>query len=199
MFEGSRGDVVTVDMQRTVGNLQTFVLLLDSSLNEVARAGGVVPLDRARIIGYTLPQDGRYYVMAARNEFSEGETAGDFELTLSGRAGIGGSEILEIAYDIEKTGVINDSIPVESFVFEGEAGDVVTIRMDATSDDLDPLVTLYLDGKQIAFDDDSGDGKNAAIVDFPLPEDGIYRIEAARFNRGAGETIGGYVLTLEVR
>ena len=199
MFDGRRGDVVTVDMQRTVGNLQSFVLLLDASLNEVARAGGVVPLDRARIIGYTLPQDGRYFVMAARNEFSEGETAGDFELSLNGRLGIGGPDFLEIAYDIEKTGVINDTLPVESFVFEGQAGDVITIRMDATSDDLDPLVTLYLDNKQIAFDDDSGDNKNAAIIDFELPEDGLYRVEAARFQRDRGQTSGSYVLVLEAR
>jgi len=199
VFEGTRGDVVTVDMQRTLGNLQTFVLLLDFSLNEVARAGGTQPLDRARIIGYTLPEDGQYFIMAARNEFSEGETEGDFQLSLNGREGVGGSELLEIAYDIEKTGVINDDLPVESFVFEGQAGDVISIRMDAISDNLDPLVTLFLDGKQIAFDDDSGDGKNAAIIDFTLPEDGLYHVEAARFNRDQGQTSGSYVLVLEAR
>jgi hypothetical protein len=186
-------------MQRTEGNLQTFVLLLDVSLNEVARAGGTNPLDRARIIGYTLPEDGQYYIMAARNEFSEGETAGDFELTLSGRPGVGGSELLEIAYNIERTGAINDAIPVESFVFEGQEGDVISIRMDATSGDLDPLVTLFLDGKQIAFDDDSGEGKNAAVIDFELPEDGLYQVEAARFDRDQGQTSGSYVLVLEAR
>ncbi|HLA45401.1 MAG TPA: PPC domain-containing protein [Aggregatilineales bacterium] len=196
-FEGKRGEVVSIQMERTQGNLQTVAILLDEDLNELARDGGNQPLDRARITGYSLSKDGDYYIMATRVDFSDGSTAGDFALTLEGRSGIGGSAFLEIVYDTEVTGVISDELPYETFIFQGDEGDIVTIHMDATSDNLDPLLTLYQDGKQIVFDDDSGDGKNAAIIDFRLPEDGVYQIEAARFNRAEGETIGGYILTLE--
>ena len=196
-FEGRRGEVVSIQMERTQGNLQTVAILLDEDLNELARDGGNQPLDRARITGYSLSKDGDYYIMATRVDFSDGSTAGDFALTLEGRSGIGGSAFLEIVYDTEVTGVISDELPYETFIFQGDEGDIVTIRMDATSDNLDPLLTLYQDGKQIVFDDDSGDGKNAAIIDFRLPEDGVYQIEAARFNRAEGETTGGYILTLE--
>jgi hypothetical protein len=198
-FEGRRGDVISLQMQRIRGNLNPYLMVLNNDLDELGRAGGVSPYDRARIPALTLPQDGRYYIMATRDKFSEGQTSGDFSLTLNGREGISGGDYLEIFYDTEITGVINNILPYENFIFQGKADDIVTIRMTATSGNLDSLLTLYQGDKQIVFDDDSGGNKNAAIIGFRLPEDGLYRIEASRFNREAGTTEGNYTLRLEVR
>lgn len=198
-FEGRRGDVITLSLARTFGNLSVLMILLDSDLSELARVGDTAPQDRVNIPAYTLPTDGNYYIMATRYEFSEGITEGNFDLTLTGRAGIGDGTYLEITYDSQTTGFLNDILPYESFVFTGKADDVITVRMEATSDTLDPLLTLFHDGKQLVFDDDSGEGNNAKIRNFRLPADGIYRIEAARVNREQGQTEGGYVLILEGR
>jgi len=198
-FEGKRGDVVNLDLQRTAGNLNTALLLLDSNLRELATITPDPPTNRALISAFTLPQDGVYYILAGRAGFSGGDTAGEFALTFVGRAGIAGSQYLEILYGSEQRGFISDALPFETYVFQGQAGDVITARLDATSGDLDPLLTLYLENKQIAFDDDSGENKNAAIIDFALPQAGIYRLEVARFDRGSGNTTGEYLLSLAVR
>lgn len=199
-FEGLRGDVVTIELQRANGNLNPFLMLLDDNQTQLASDGDTFPYDQARINAYTLPENGTYYIMATRVGFStDGFTAGNFSLTLSGRAGITGGQYLEIFYDTEISGRINDILPFESFVFQAESGDIVTIRMNALNGDLDPLLTLYQDGKQLVFDDDSGDGSNAAIIGYQITESGIYRVEASRFERENGSTEGEYELRLESR
>lgn len=196
-FEGQRGDVITVIMSRTQGNLNALLILLDDQLSEVFTAEYNPNARSAEIINYTLLQDGKYYLMVTREGFSEGQTEGDFELTLTGRRGIDGSNMLEVFYGTEMRGLIDNSTPFESFLFYGEQGDVVTITMERTTGDLDSLLTLYQGSKQIAFDDDSGGSQNATIQNFTLPQEGTYRIEASRFERETGTTSGTYILLIE--
>ncbi|MCB0229917.1 MAG: hypothetical protein KDH90_12460 [Anaerolineae bacterium] len=83
----------------------------------------------------------------------------------------------------------------DTLYFLGEQGQAVTIRMDATGGDLDPL--LYLngsDGYSLTSDDESGGGHNSLISDFVLPDNGLYRILPQAYS---GE--GAYRLTLDVR
>ena len=61
------------------------------------------------------------------------------------------------------------------------------------------LVRFHQGDKQVAFDDDSGNNLNALIASYRLPEDGVYRVEAARVDRENGETVGEYRLQLEIR
>jgi hypothetical protein len=107
-----------------------------------------------------------------------------------------------IVYGQSVRGALNNRYPVHTWNFEGRAGDHVRITMiDASGSGLlDPLLTLKTrDGRAIAGNDDVGavrpEGMNErdALVDFTLPEDGLYSIEAGRFG-GRGE----YILTLEV-
>lgn len=196
-FSGRRGDVITVDMQRTFGNLHTTVLLLDDQVQEVARAGDRFSYTQAQIVNFTLPQDGTYYIMATRDGFADGTTAGDFDLTLEGREGISNGAFLEIVYGAEIVGVISDTQLSESFVFLAEAGDVVSITVSATTGDLAPLVTLYLGNKQIAFADSANGAQVATIQRFNIAEAGVYRIEASRVGRATGQTSGGYSLALD--
>ncbi|NWF70726.1 MAG: PPC domain-containing protein [Chloroflexi bacterium] len=68
--------------------------------------------------------------------------------------------------------------------FQGQAGDLVAIRMES---DFDNYLTLYdSDGRTLANDDDSGSDLNAQIIGFVLPNDGTYVIEARAFASGAG-------------
>src|SRR5690606_11403726 len=73
--------------------------------------------------------------------------------------------------------------------FNGTAGQVVTITLEATNGDLDPLLRLIgPDGSTIAENDDAEDsalGTSAQVVGLSLPADGLYRLLATRFD-GAG-------------
>jgi hypothetical protein len=106
-----------------------------------------------------------------------------------------------IAYGETVTGNITDAEPVQAWTFEGQAGDVVTITMDATelaSGGLDSYLQLLSPAGEILIenDDASATTVNAAIVDFTLPEDGTYTINATRFGLETGLATGEYELTL---
>jgi hypothetical protein len=97
------------------------------------------------------------------------------------------------------TGSITGNNPFDLYTFEGRAGDVVTISMDATSQNLDTM--LYLidpNGVEIAFNDDSNETTNSLITGVVLTQDGDYIIIATRFGAIYGGTIGGYNLALRV-
>lgn len=75
----------------------------------------------------------------------------------------------------------------DSYVIEGQADQVVVIRMD--SDDFDPIVAIGQgdDGawKELDKDDDGGLGTNAHL-EFKLPESGRYVIHAYAVGRSGG-------------
>lgn len=195
-FEGQRGDVISIDMERSTGNLATFLRLLDSNQQELAAASNPNNPRAAQIASFSLPADGSYTIMATRVDAAAGSTEGDFELRLNGRAGIMGSSFLELVYGATVEGSISAEAFAEGYVFYGQAGEVISASMTRLSGDLDPLLTLYYDNKQIAFDDDSGEENNALLRAFRLPEDGIYHLEASRFDREQGRSTGTYRLSL---
>jgi len=96
-------------------------------------------------------------------------------------------------------GNISDSSPAVRYSIDARAGDVLTLRMDATSGNLDPFLTLFgPDEELIDQDDDSGDGRNAAITT-TLPRPGRYVIEASRYGQGSAATsTGTFRLTVEI-
>lgn len=84
---------------------------------------------------------------------------------------------------------------VDQWQFEGNAGDVVTISMEAAGvAEIDTYLTLLDPNNQIvAEDDDSGGGYNAMIEGLSLRDSGTYTIAASSFDPTAA---GGYTLTL---
>jgi hypothetical protein len=106
-----------------------------------------------------------------------------------------------LTYGQTVRGALNNRYPVHNWTFEGRAGDHVIITMiDASKSGLlDPKLTLKdAQGRDIAANDDVGDirpegmAERDARIDFLLPGDGVYTIEAGRFG-GRGD----YTLTLE--
>ncbi|NWF70654.1 MAG: pre-peptidase C-terminal domain-containing protein [Chloroflexi bacterium] len=130
-------------------------------------------------------------------ELSEVET----DIVENGRA----DDATPIAYGETAEGEITNRTFAEEYVFEGNAGDIVTISMVDTSRQgtLDPLVILIgQNGREIARNDDhtEGDLPNALdsqITEFELPEDGVYLIIATRFQGANGSSTGDYELTLD--
>lgn len=97
------------------------------------------------------------------------------------------------------TGRIAGSVTEQRYQFAAEAGDIVTLRMRATSGDLDSLLILEgPDGQEIARndDEDSRTSLDAGLVDVLLPASGLYTVVATRFNPVVGTTEGDFLLTI---
>lgn len=96
-------------------------------------------------------------------------------------------------------GAITAANPFDVYVFEGRAGDVVTIDMRATSN-LDPLLFLINpSGVEIAQNDDANEGTIDSLINqVLLSQDGQYTIIATRFGTVYGGTAGSYTLTLRI-
>lgn len=86
-------------------------------------------------------------------------------------------------------GNINDAAPAARYSFAAASGDSVTIHMDTTSGDLDPLLLLYApDGRLLERNDDQASGNRNALIALTLDQSGTYTVEATRF---VPEDIGG--------
>jgi serine/threonine-protein kinase len=84
-------------------------------------------------------------------------------------------------------------LEAHDWTFEGQAGQVVTLRCTAAPGaETDPRINLLApDGSWLSADDDGGEGLSSLIANFELPMDGIYTVKVDVFE------IGEYVLVLE--
>lgn len=98
------------------------------------------------------------------------------------------------------TGSIRLNQKFQVYVFDGEAGQQVTVGMEALNGTLDPVLFLLdQNGVQVAQNDDAAvDTINSLIGEFTLPEDGQYIIIATHFGARYGVTSGDYNLTLRL-
>lgn len=107
---------------------------------------------------------------------------------------------MPIAYGDTVSGIINDDIPRLLYRFSGSAGDIVNIRMNRDSGDLDPYLRLVdANGVTIIEDDDDEavEGtRDSYINNFELPADGEYTIIATRFQEELGTLSGNFTLIL---
>ncbi|HRE49126.1 MAG TPA: PPC domain-containing protein [Aggregatilineales bacterium] len=97
------------------------------------------------------------------------------------------------------SGRIGNSNPVDVWSFNGTAGQIVTIQMDAIQGgSLDAqLILLDGQGNVVASNDDASNvTRNAAIVNKALPSTGLYVIVATRFGKIIGGTEGNYQLAI---
>ena len=86
-FQGQQGDIITLAMSRSDGNLDPFLSLLDGSMNVLASDDDGAGQQNARIDRFTLPATGVYYVRAARFTNPDGgiPTSGTYLLVLAQR------------------------------------------------------------------------------------------------------------------
>lgn len=96
---------------------------------------------------------------------------------------------------------LSEDVQSMLYVFNANAGDVVTVSMVQT-DELDPvLVMLAPNGHVVATNDDSGNGTSSLLDAIEIPETGSYFLIATSFSSFlVEEFVGdpqGYVLTIE--
>jgi tetratricopeptide (TPR) repeat protein len=178
-FEGHRGQMFRISMDAVSDDLDPYLRLLGpgGGVDEDHDSGG----GRNARMDILLPQNGDYIIQT------------------EGRAGSSGRYVLSLEEASPERITFGDTVvqdlEVESFwAFEGHAGEWVRISMDAVSNGLDPYLHLVGPNKYIIFeDDDGGEGINARIDGFMLPQDGTYAIHA----KGEARLFGRYVLSLE--
>lgn len=205
-FRGGAGDTVTFSMATTSGDLDAYLILVDTSGNVIAEDNdGGQDTDAQLTVG--LPADADYFIVATRRGQDQGLTSGEFVLAITSSAPprtVDAAATLPedyvglptIALNEEVTGRITDAVFQETYVFFAEAGTEVEITLEAaTGSTLDPLVVL-LDSQRIPIaenDDDVGQDSRLTTI---LPQTGYYAIVATRFELDAGSTQGEYVLNL---
>ncbi len=143
----------------------------------------------ALLADVTLPVDGVYTIQV---EWVQG--SGWYTLGVSGEM-----TLPPEGESISALGSISNVFTFQRWLFQLSEGDQVTITMNADpSVTLDPMLELLTpDGRSLALNDDAVDttlGLNAQIVEIVIPADGVYVIEAGRF-----EGVGGYTLQVDVR
>jgi Bacterial pre-peptidase C-terminal domain len=204
VFNGAAGEIVDAVLQRTEGNLDPLLLLLDGNNTVLAYQDDGAPQFGAVLANITLPADGTYYVVASRFGQQEGSTNGAFSLTLK-RVGIAGDPRLResaapINFGDSSVQSLDDSQPQVLYTFGALRGEVITIQMQRVSGDLDPtLILADATGKVLLINDEDPDSPgtlDAAIRDFRIPESGNYLVAAMRFGGASGTTRGAYNLSL---
>jgi hypothetical protein len=105
-----------------------------------------------------------------------------------------------IAFGDMVEGTIGAGVSAITYTFEAAEGDVITLRMNRASGDLDALL-IVLDGSgtEIARNDDipGGETRDALIENFTIPADGIYTVVATHYQENVGLSEGDFTLTLE--
>lgn len=187
------GDTVTVNQGEGVENDLTLVVRGDLFTLYVNGGYG------GQFQDATLAE-GRVAVMAGTYDESD-QTSCTFTRNWLWQLGEAPSDAVQvIAIGDIATDTIGGGISAVRYTFEGEAGDVITIRMERASDDLDPLLVLLdASGAELARNDDAPipTDYNAAIENFSLPAAGTYTIVATRFQEADGLSEGDFSLTLE--
>jgi hypothetical protein len=147
-----------------------------------------------------LPHDGTFGIRA--RPLVEG-AGGTYTLRVDAfvppppaRAPIAAGQIVTSVLDAEDA-ILEDGVPYEEWLYQGRAGERLTLRM--ASDELDSYLSVGTVGPtgvfgEIASNDDGPDDGLNAVIDLTLSADGEFVIRARSLGAGAS---GSY--TLEVR
>ncbi len=197
-FDGLRGDVITVRLTVTSGDLDPILTILDSSgailvLRDDAPGGGrSLTLDSIRV-----PASDRYTVIVSRFGDRIGTTTGDFTLTVE-RIGVSSISGSALRYGDSVYNEISNVNPIIYYSFRGQAGDVISVRMRQATGDLDPALLVLNSRAEVVGDNDDNPGSlDAAINGVILRETGVYVIVASRYGQDSGTSRGAFVLTLD--
>jgi hypothetical protein len=185
-FDLKKGQLYKIDMVSK--DLDSYLRLEDESGKQLAKdddGGGLV---NARI-NFFCRADGAYRIICTT--FNSG--TGPFTLTvqevpLAKAANVelknGTAKVDAKLTDKDTADIVQTHSVCKAFAVKMAKGK--TYQIDMISRDIDPYLRLEdSTGKEVAKDDDSGDGRNARIR-FVCPEEGEYRIVATTFFGGTG-------------
>lgn len=208
-FAGEAGDRVQIVMEAAPDSALDCYLELRDENDELVDANDDIEPGVIRDAQLTidLPADGTYTLVASRyvgpdTELTEGEYILSLELLAENVVDGVSPSTVPLAYGQTLTGEINDEQYLLFYVFDGEAGDVVTIEVTPLSGNLDAVLHLYQSvGNQwleIANNDDAPSGGTfAPLLDsIILPSTGKYLIAVNRYGLDLENTFGTFAITL---
>ena len=108
-------------------------------------------------------------------------------------------QAVPLARNEAQTGLLTTSDYLDVYSFQGQANELVSVNMSATSGSLDTLLQLLdSDGTILSANDDLADGSstNSGILNYRIFADGDYRIVATRYGKELGGTEGHYEILL---
>lgn len=193
-FTAQQGDAVSLrvvpDSRATLAPHLTLYAPDGHALVRVESASG----EEARLDVYRLPESGVYTVAVSRRLGATGGTEGRFRLEIALDPAPNIATRL-LRYGQIGRSWINNTAPLEHWIFEGEEGDVIEARLEVLSGTLDPLLRLYgPDDALIAASEQGDDG--LPLIRHRLTVAGSYRIEVERRGGAFGPTQGNYALAL---
>jgi hypothetical protein len=198
-FEAKSGEVIQLDTVRLNGNIRSDVAIVAPSGAIVAsgvsdRVGGNLRLGPIRVV-----EDGKYLIVVSRWLGPASILSGRYSLTLTKPTNVTGSDGGTIpTYGVTVTGAITADDPTDSWRFDGNAGEVLTIRATRLDGNVTPKLEIF--SPEAANADAStkplaaADGKDetAVIEVVTLPVNGTYTLKASAVS---GQ--GGYKLIVE--
>jgi hypothetical protein len=201
-LDAAAGTQVTIAMVADAGvDLDPLLILRDPSGDVIAENDDSASTDKNSVIDYfTLPVDGTYVIEATRFQEQLGSTVGGFTLAVADVTNVPRPtpEIRTagtLRPDEPLQGRLTDDHFIDTYAYNGRAGEVITITMQAVDgSELDTYVILgTAEGDVLAEDDDGGGAATISIIEgYELPADGVYVITATRFQQEMGSTTGAY-------
>lgn len=96
------------------------------------------------------------------------------------------------------TGQINNQTPRAVFFFDGLRGEVISLKLRATSGDLDPVLKVIdVNGDVVINRDDSNGSRDVVVGALNLPRSSRYYVIIGRFGYGLGSTSGDFELDIQ--
>lgn len=199
-FDGLRGEVISINLQVTGGDLDPVLTVVNNQGAEIISlddgSGSRVPT----IPALRIPRSDRYYVTVGRFGYALGTTTGGFELDIQ-RVGVSSASGSMLRYGDQVINSISDMEPQLYYSFRGQRGDIVNIRMRRVSGNLDPYLQVVNSQTFVIADNDDVLGAtvpfDAGIEGLVIEEDGLYVIIASRYGQAAGRSEGNFVLMIE--
>jgi hypothetical protein len=208
-FDGLAGERVQITMKASPGStLDSYLELQDANGAVIDANDDIVPgqVRDAQIVT-ELPADGSYVVIASRYVGPDAApTQGAYELFLERveqTVTLAESPaMISLSYGQSETGEITADQYLLFYVFSGQAGDTVTVRIAHRSGNLDSVLHLYQstgdEWVEIASNDDSpaGGTYEALLSNIILPQTAKYLIAVSRYGLDRETTAGTFTITL---
>jgi hypothetical protein len=199
-FHADPGDVITISVQATPqSNLIPYVVLVGTSGGKLTSTNPAERTSKAvRIVRYPIQVEGIYTIIVSRVGEEKGTSSGDFKLLLARDANY---PVMSYGDTVEDT--LGDQRYEAMYLFNAEAGDVVTITMVRTSGTLDATLSLVNSAGRTLATNDQGNGAglragDARISKVQIAADGLYTVVAGRKGRARGTTTGSFSLTVKL-
>ena len=196
-FNATAGDIVTVSVVQTQNSpLDPFLVVLNNAGGVLAADDNSGEIPNSAAAQITIPENGTYFVIASSNSTIDGvisetlPTANPYVITVTGHNAPAeqGERILYYRTSLtinvrpDERGYSSPQEPIYYYVFNGTAGQVVNVEMNASS--LDSMLSLFdPNGNRIAVNDDATstevlNPRDAMLESVTLPTTGTYIIMA---------------------